>query len=54
MKMIDKYCHNHNKITNKYCIKCKLYICDQCNNHGVHQLIELDDIISTTTFTDKK
>ena len=41
-------CDNHNQRFNKYCTTCKLYLCNQCNNHESHQIILLENIISTT------
>ena len=49
----DKKCNTHNQIYNKYCIQCKLYLCNQCTTHESHQVISLDNIISTTDITNK-
>ena len=50
---IDNKCNTHNKIYNKYCIQCKLYLCNQCTTHESHKVISLDNIISTTYITNK-
>ena len=47
----DNKCNNHNQIYNKYCIQCKLYLCNQCTTHELHQVISLDNIISTINIT---
>ena len=49
----DKKCNTHNQIYNKYCIQCKLYLCNQCTTHESHKVISLDNIISTTYITNK-
>ena len=48
---IDNKCNTHNKIYNKYCIQCKLYLCNQCTTHELHKVISLDNIISTINIT---
>ena len=53
IKTNDKKCNTHNQIYNKYCIQCKLYLCNQCTTHESHKLISLDNIISTTDITNK-
>ena len=49
----DNKCNTHNQIYNKYCIQCKLYLCNQCTIHESHKVISLDNIISTTYITNK-
>ena len=45
--------NTHNQIYNKYCIQCKLYLCNQCTTHKSHKVISLDNIISTTDIINK-
>ena len=49
----NKYCSIHNRLFNKYCITCKLYLCNRGVNHESHKIISLDDIISTTKITNQ-
>ena len=51
IKTNDNKCNTHNKIYNKYCIQCKLYLCNQCTTHELHQVISFDNIISTINIT---
>ena len=44
----DIYCMNHKEKYINYCKKCKLHICEKCNNHQFHQLIPITNKISTT------
>ena len=37
-------CKLHNKIYDKYCIKCKLNLCELCNNHSSHYIEKFNDI----------
>ena len=31
-------CKLHNKKYNKYCLKCKINLCELCNNHNGHYI----------------
>ena len=42
---IDYNCNKHNKQYNKYCYKCKINLCELCNNeHNNHEIINYGDI----------
>ena len=49
----DKLCNEHKLKYNYYCNDCQLHICNECNNHQLHQLISLNDIITTDNLTNR-
>ena len=46
-------CKEHRQLILNYCVDCKLYICDKCNLHKLHHLINPSDILSVNLLNSK-